>query len=116
MGLGGMQVSGRTWEWSPTWSEIMGVGGFDRGAYTGLVHGIASRLKPKPNTPSKPAAGGRPQPQLPNPQDAFTKALGPTRPTLDMQGTVCYVRSSVGLGKRSRVNLAQPPRPPVERR
>ena len=59
MGLGGMHIAGRTWEWSPTWWEIIGVGGFapsvaNRRAYAGWVHGTASR--PKPKTPSKPAA------------------------------------------------------------
>ena len=42
-----MQVAGMTWEWSRTWSEIMGMGGFDasaanRGAYAGLMQGIAT--------------------------------------------------------------------------
>ena len=52
-----MQLVGRTWGWSLAWSEIMRVGGFDpsaanHGVYAGLVHGIASRPKPKPNIPS----------------------------------------------------------------
>ena len=72
----------------------MGIGGFDpsaanRGAYAGLVHGIASRPKSKPRTPAAPATGGPPQPHPPNPRDAFAKALGAISPTLDMQGTVC---------------------------
>ena len=63
----GTQSLGRTWEWSPTWSEIMRVGGFDpsaanRGAYAGEVHGIASRPRPKPKTPSQPAAAPPRQP------------------------------------------------------
>ena len=96
----------------PTWLEIMRVGGFDPsaanwGAYAGLVHGIASR--PKPKRPSKPAAGGPQQPQPPNPRDAFTTALGTIRPTLDTQGTVCGVRSNIDLGKFSSVDLAKPP-------
>ena len=38
MELGGMECVGRTWTWTPTWSEIMGIGRFDpsaanRGAY-----------------------------------------------------------------------------------
>ena len=60
-----MECVGRTWEWSPAWSEIMGIGGFDplaanRGAYAGLVHGIASHPKSKPKTPAAPATGGPP--------------------------------------------------------
>ena len=30
--FGGMQSVGTTWEWSPTWSEIMGIPGFDPSA------------------------------------------------------------------------------------
>ena len=72
MGLGGIQSVGRTWECPPTWSEITRVGGFDpsaanRGAYAGLVHGIASRPKPKPKTPAAPAARGPPRPHPPQP-------------------------------------------------
>ena len=67
MGLGGMECVGRTWTWTPTWSEIMEIEGFDpsaanRGAYAKLVHSIASRPKPNPNAPTTPATGGRPQP------------------------------------------------------
>ena len=58
--------------WTLTWSEIMGIGGFDlsaanRGAYAGLVHGIACRPKPKPKpkAPTTPATGD-PQPHLAN--------------------------------------------------
>ena len=32
MGLGGMQVAGRMWVWSPTLLEVMGVGVFDLAA------------------------------------------------------------------------------------
>ena len=65
MGLGGMECVGRTWAWSLTWSEMMGLGGVDpsaanRGAYAGLVHGIASRPKSKPKNPPAPATGGPP--------------------------------------------------------
>ena len=85
MGHGGIQVAGRTSEWLATWSEIMGVGGLDpsaanRGAYARLVDGIASR--PKPKTPSKPAAGGPPQPHPPNPGTpsprAWRKSIPPS--------------------------------------
>ena len=46
MGLGGMQVTWRTWEWSLTWSGILGVEGFgpaaaNREAYAGMLYGIA---------------------------------------------------------------------------
>ena len=114
-----MQGARRTHEWSPTWSKNMGVGGFDpsaanQGAYARLVHNIASR--PKPKTPSKPQPGDPPQPHPPNPRDAFSKALLAIRLTLDTQGTVCCVRSSVVLGKRSSVVLAKPPPPSLERR
>ena len=39
-----MQAVGKTWVWSPTWSEFMGVGNFDllaadRGAYAAFVGG-----------------------------------------------------------------------------
>ena len=93
-GTRGMECVGRTWEWSPAWSEIMGIGGFDssaayRGAYAGLVHGIASRPKSKSKTPAAPATRRTPQPHPPNPQDVFVKALRAISPTLDMQGTVC---------------------------
>ena len=29
LGFGGMQAEGRTLAWVPTWSELLGVGGFD---------------------------------------------------------------------------------------
>ena len=50
-----------------------------------------------------------PEPHPPNPRDAFAKALRAIFPALDMEGTVCYVRSSVDLGKRSSVDRAKPP-------
>ena len=110
MGLRGMKVAERPRVWSPTWSEIMGVGGFHpsaahRGAYVGLVHSIASHSKPQ--TPAKLAAEGAPHPHPPKPRDAFTKALGAIRPTLDTQCTVCCVRSRVAIAKRSSVNQAK---------
>ena len=93
MGLGRMQSIGRMWEFSLTWSEIMGVGGFDpsatyQGVHAVLVHGIASRPKPKPKTPAAPATGGPPQLHSPNPRHAFAKSMGAICPTLDVQGTV----------------------------
>ena len=98
----------------------MEIEGFDpsaanRGAYAGLVHGIASHPKPKPKVPATPATEGALQLHPPNPRDAFAKALGAISPALDRQGTECGVRSSVDLGKRSSVDLAKPPPPPLER-
>ena len=95
----------------------MGIVGFDvsttkRGVSARLVHGIATRPKPKPKTPAAPATG---QPHPPKSRDAFAKALGAMRPTLDMHGTVRRVRSSVDLGKLSSVDLAKP-QPSLERR
>ena len=51
----------------------------NRGAYAGLVHGIASRPKTKPKPAATPA-GAPPQPHPPNPRDAFAKAVGPSPP------------------------------------
>ena len=70
LGLGGMEYGGRTW--TPTGSALMDMGGFDpaaanRGAYAGLVHGIASRPKSKPKPAATPATGPPPQPHPPNP-------------------------------------------------
>ena len=67
MELGGMECVGRTWTWTPTWSEIMGIGGFDlsatsEGAYAGLVHGIACRPKSKPKAFATPAAASPQRP------------------------------------------------------
>ena len=80
-GTGRMEFAGRTRAWTPTWSAIMEMGGFDpsaanRGAYAGLVHGITSRPKPKPNVPATPATRGPLQPHPPNHRDAVAKALG----------------------------------------
>ena len=95
-GAGGTEVARKTWLWSPTWSEVMGVGGIDtaaanRRAYAGVLQGIASSPKPKlqPKLWPKPAGGGTEHPHATNARDAFTKAVGAIRPTLDMQGTVC---------------------------
>ena len=60
LGLGEMEVAGRVWQWTPTWSEVMRVGGgFDpavanRGAYAGVVQGITHRPKARP----RPGARG----------------------------------------------------------
>ena len=94
LGLGGMVFAGRTSTWTPTRSAIMEMGGFDpsaanRGAYAGLVHGVASRPKPKPKVPATPTTGGPRQSHPPNPPDAFAKALGAISSALDRQGTVC---------------------------
>ena len=62
LGLGGMEYGASTWTWTPILSALMDMGGFDpeaanRGAYAGLVHGIASRLKSTPKPAATPAAG-----------------------------------------------------------
>ena len=63
--------------------------GGGRGAYAGLVHGIASRPKSKPKLAATRATGDPPQPHPPNPRAAFAKALGAISPPLDRQGTIC---------------------------
>ena len=93
LGLGGIEYAGKAWTWTPTWSALMDIGGFNpeaanRGAYAGVVHGIASRPKSKPK-PSATPAGDPAQPHPPIPRDAFAKALGAILPALDRQGTVC---------------------------
>ena len=113
MGLGGLECVWKAWEWSPTWPEIMGIGGFDpsrdnRGAYAGWVHGIASRPQSKPKTPAACVTGGPPQPHPSNPRDAFVKALGAISPSLDMQSTVSSVRSSVDLGQTASAVVGKP--------
>ena len=82
---GGLEFAGRTRTWTPPWWALMEMGGFDpaaanRGAYAGLVHGIASRPKSKPKPAANPATGGPPQPHPPNPWDASAKALRPSPP------------------------------------
>ena len=89
-----MEFGGWTWTGMPTWSTILEMGGFDpaaanRGAYAGLVYGIASRAKSKSKPPTTPTIGGPLQPHPPDPRDAFAKALGAIAPALDRQGTVC---------------------------
>ena len=93
LGLGGLDWVGKARVWTPTWLALLDFGGFkpeaaNRGAYAGLVHGIASRLKSKPKPAATPA-GGPPQLQPPNPRDAFAEALGAMSPALDRQHTVC---------------------------
>ena len=51
----------------------------NRGAYAGVVHGIAFRPKSKPKPAATPA-GGPPQPHPRNPRAAFAKDLGPSPP------------------------------------
>ena len=46
-----------------------------------MVHGIATRPKPKPKLAAAPAGGPR-QPHPPNPADAFAKALGAISPAV----------------------------------
>ena len=84
LGLGGIEYAGKAWTRTPTWSALMDFGGFNpeaanRGAYAGVVHGIASVPKSKPKPAATPA-GGPPQPHPPNSRDAFVKALGPSPP------------------------------------
>ena len=72
--------------------RLMDTGGFNpeaanRGAYAGLVRGIASRPKSKPKPAASPA-GGPLQPQPLNPREAFAQAMGAIPPALDRQGTV----------------------------
>ena len=55
-------------------------GGGHRGAYAGLVHGIASRSKCKPKVAATPATGGPGRRNPPPPRDAFAKALGAISP------------------------------------
>ena len=81
------------WTCTQTWSARMHMGGFNpeaanRGAYAGLVDGIASRPNSKPKPGATPV-GGPLQPHPPKPRDAFGKALGAIFPALDRQGTVC---------------------------
>ena len=68
MGLRGMRSLGRMWKWTPTWSDIMRLGGIDPsaangGAHAGLVHGTASWPKPKAKIrspqPADPLPPGR---------------------------------------------------------
>ena len=94
MGLRGMECARRTWTWTPTWLEIMGIGRFDpsadnRGAYARLVHGIASHPKPKPKAPTTPATGGSPQPHYLDSWGAFAKALEAIPPGHDKPDMVC---------------------------
>ena len=73
-----MECVGGTRTWTPPWSEIMGIGGFDpsapnRGAYAGLLHGITSRPKPKLKAPTTPATEDPrihipPTPGMPSPR------------------------------------------------
>ena len=106
--------------WTPTWLALLDFGGFNpeaanRGVYAGVVHGIATRHKSKPKPGATPG-WGPPQPHPPRPADAFAKALGAISPSLDRQGTVCSLRSSVDLGNRSSGHLATAVPPPLERR
>ena len=77
----------------PPWSALMDFGGFNpeaanRGAYAGVVHGIASRPKTKPKPAATPAGAPRsrtpPTPGTPSP-----RPWGPSPPPVDRQGMVC---------------------------
>ena len=64
-----------------TWLALMDMGGFDlaaanRGAYAGLVHGIASWPKSKPKLAETPATGGPPQPHPTKPQGRLREGPG----------------------------------------
>ena len=93
LGLGGIEYAGKAWTSTPTWLGLSDFGSFNpeaakRGAYAGVVHGIACRPKSKPKPAATPV-GGPPQPHPPNPRDPFAKALGAISPALDRQGTAC---------------------------
>ena len=64
---------GKAWVWTPTWSAVLDFGGFNpeaanRGAYAGLVHGIASRPKYKPKPAATPRSRTLPTPGTPSPR------------------------------------------------
>ena len=59
--LGGVDWVGKAWVWTPTWSALLDFEAVNRGAYAGLMHGIASRPKSKPKLAATPA-GAPPQP------------------------------------------------------
>ena len=66
--------------WTPTWSALMDFGGFNpdaanRGAYAGVVHGIASWPKSKPKPAATPA-GDPPQPHPPQPPGRLRQGPG----------------------------------------
>ena len=93
IGLRGMECVGRTWMWTMTWSEILGIWGLDpsaanRGAYAGLVHGIASRPKPKPKAPTTPATGGPPAATSLRPPGCLRQGIRGNLIGLDRQGTI----------------------------
>ena len=112
--------------WTPTWSAIIEIGGFDpsganRRTYAGLVHGIASRPKPKPKVPATPATGGTLHPHPPKHPGGLRQALGGHRQALGghlpRPGLASHGMLSgfINLGTRSRVDLARAPPPPPER-
>ena len=73
--MGGVEYAGKAGVWTPTWSALLDLRGFNpeaanRGAYAGVVHGIASRPKSKPKPAATPAWCA-PQPHPPNPRDAL---------------------------------------------
>ena len=95
---------------SPTGLRVVGMVNCG-GGYGRLIHGIASRPKPPP-PPRKPAtvaaaAAAQQQPHPQTPQGAHLKALGAIHPTVDMQGTVCLLCSSVVLAEHSSIDLAK---------
>ena len=60
--MGGVDWMGKAWVWTMTWSGLVDFGGFNpqapnRGAYAGLVHGIASRPRSKPKPAATPGEG-----------------------------------------------------------
>ena len=81
LGLGGMEFAGRTLTWTPIWSALMEMGGFDpaaanRGAYAGLVRGIASRPKSKPKPSATPRNWGPPAAAPPQPPGRLRQGPG----------------------------------------
>ena len=92
LGLGGMEVAGRAWQWSLMWLQVMGVVESDPLAayerrYAGMVQSIAFCPKRRPQ-PS-PTNGEPRQPHPPSPRDALTKAPVAILPSMDMQETKC---------------------------
>ena len=99
---GGMEYVGRTCTWTPTWSEIMEIGGFDPSAATGgrMLNWCTSSPpapSPSPRFPQSPQPRDPRGRIPPTPPDTFTKALGAISLTPDKQGIVCKVHSSADL-------------------
>ena len=86
LGLGGVEWAGKAWVWTPSCSALMDFGGFNRevanrGAYAGVVRGIASRPKSKPKPAATPA-GAPPQPHPPQLPGRLRQGSGGQLPRL----------------------------------